>query len=81
MQKELLTRVSVLLAQSHRALDALRECQRKAAGMTGAKQAHYFHETVCPAMDVLRAPVDLLEMICDSTIWPMPTYGDLLFNV
>ena len=81
VQKELLTRVSVLLAQAHRALDALRECQRKAAGMTGAKQAHYFHETVCPAMDVLRAPVDHLEMICDSTIWPMPTYGDLLFNV
>ncbi|MCI6373698.1 MAG: glutamine synthetase III [Clostridiales bacterium] len=81
VQKELLTRVSVLLAQAHRALDALRECQRKAAGMTGAKQAHYFHETVCPAMDVLRAPVDHLEMICDSTIWPMPTYGDLLYNV
>ena len=32
-------------------------------------------------MEVLRAPVDHLEMICDSTIWPMPTYGDLLFNV
>ena len=81
VQKELLTRVSVLLAQAHRALDALRECQRKAAGMTGAKQAHYFHETVCPAMDVLRAPVDHLEMICDSAVWPMPTYGELLFNV
>ena len=81
VQKELLTRVSVLLNQAHRALDALRECQRKAMSMTGVKQAHYFHETVCPAMDVLRAPIDHLEMICDSAVWPMPTYGDLLFNV
>ena len=33
------------------------------------------------AMEVLRAPVDHLEMIVDSTLWPMPTYGELLFNV
>ena len=32
-------------------------------------------------MDVLRAPVDHLEMIVDSRLWPMPTYGDLMFNV
>ena len=27
------------------------------------------------------APVDHLEMIVDSGTWPMPTYGELLFNV
>ena len=32
-------------------------------------------------MDVLRAPVDHLEMIVDSHIWPMPAYDELLFNV
>ena len=45
------------------------------------EQAKFFHETVVPAMDALRAPVDKLEMIVDKEIWPMPSYGDLLFEV
>ena len=32
-------------------------------------------------MDALRAPVDKLEMVVDSDIWPMPTYGELMFEV
>jgi len=32
-------------------------------------------------MDVLRAPVDHLEMIVSGDIWPMPAYDELLFNV
>jgi len=33
------------------------------------------------AMDALRAPVDKLEMIVDKDLWPMPSYGDLIFEV
>jgi len=73
--------VSVLLRQASAALAELRIRQQKAAGMTGQAQARACYEEVCPAMEVLRAPVDHLEMIVDSDIWPMPTYGDLLFNV
>ncbi len=29
----------------------------------------------------LRAPVDKLEMIVDKEMWPMPSYGDLIFEV
>ena len=43
--------------------------------------AHYFHEESVAAMDELRAPVDKLEMIVDKEMWPMPSYGDLLFEV
>jgi len=81
VQRELLTRVSVLLRQVSAALSELKICQQKAAGMTGAAQARAYYEEVCPAMEVLRAPVDHLEMIVGSDLWPMPTYGDLLFNV
>ncbi len=81
VQKELLTRVSVLLRQASSALSELREKQARAAALTGDAQAKFYHEEVCPAMEVLRAPVDHLEMIMDSRLWPMPTYGDLLFNV
>ena len=81
VQKELLTRVNVLLRQVGDALADLRVKQEKAAAFTGAEQARYAHDVICPAMEVLRAPVDHLEMIVDGRLWPMPTYGDLLFNV
>ena len=32
-------------------------------------------------MDALRAPVDELEMIVDKDVWPMPSYGDLIFEL
>ena len=81
VQKELLTRVNVLLRQAGDALADLRVKQEKAAALTGAEQARYAHDVICPAMEVLRAPVDHLEMIVDGRLWPMPTYGNLLFNV
>ena len=81
VQKELLTRVNVLLRQAGDALADLRVKQEKAAALTGAEQARYAHDVICPAMEVLRAPVDHLEMIVDGRLWQMPTYGDLLFNV
>ena len=81
VQKELLTRVNVLLRQAGDALADLRVKQEKAAALTGAEQARYAHDVICPAMEVLCAPVDHLEMIVDGRLWPMPTYGDLLFNV
>ena len=28
-----------------------------------------------------RQPVDKLEMIVDKEMWPMPSYGDLMFEV
>ena len=59
----------------------LRAKQERAAALCGQEQARYAHDVLCPAMEVLRAPVDHLEMIVDGRLWPMPTYGDLLFNV
>lgn len=41
----------------------------------------YFREVVFPAMTELRAPIDELEMIVDEEFWPVPTYGELLFEV
>ena len=32
-------------------------------------------------MHELRAPIDRLELIVDKAIWPVPTYGDLMFEV
>ena len=40
-----------------------------------------FHEKVLPAMAALRTPVDELETIVDSEYWPVPTYGQMMFEV
>ena len=82
VQSELLTEISALLVESKSALKALTEVTEKAAEMEeGEEQARYYHFTVVPAMDALRAPVDKLEMIVDKEAWPMPSYGDLMFEV
>ena len=47
----------------------------------GKEQAAYYRDEVKSAMDALRAPVDKLEMIVDKDLWPMPSYGDLIFEV
>ena len=36
---------------------------------------------IMPAMQDLRDPIDRLELIVDKDIWPVPTYGDLMFEV
>ena len=54
----------------------------KAAEMEeGRDQAVYYRDEVKTAMDELRAPIDKLEMLVDKSMWPMPSYGDLLFEV
>ena len=81
-QTEILTQVSSLLADSKKALAKLQEVTEKAAEMEeGEEQARYYHFTVVQAMAALRSPVDKLEMIVDKEAWPMPSYGDLMFEV
>ncbi len=81
VQRELLTKVTILLKQASAALADLKEKQIRASKLTGETQAKYYYEAVSPAMRVLRAPVDHLEMIVSGKLWPLPTYGELLFNV
>lgn len=82
VQAELLTEVSGLLAESKKALEALKVVTDQAATMEeGEDQARFYHFDVVPAMEALRTPVDTLEMIVDKEAWPMPSYGDLIFEV
>lgn len=82
VQKELLTKSSSLLAQAKAALDNLKAVDAKGMSMEeGKEQAEYFRDTVFTAMGALRAPIDELEMIVDKEYWPVPSYGDMLFEV
>lgn len=82
VQTELLREVSALLAEAKSALKKLTEITEKASAMPeGRDQAVCYRDGVKAAMDELRAPVDKLEMIVDKEMWPMPSYGDLIFEV
>ena len=82
VQTETLKEVSALMAETKAALDKLVKVTGEAAAKEeGEVQATYYHTEVVPAMDALRTPVDKLEMIVDKEAWPMPSYGDLIFEV
>lgn len=82
-QKDLLVEVSAKLSEAQQAMKKLAEETDKALLMTGsmADKANYYHDVVTVAMKDLRRPVDALEMIVDKEAWPMPSYGDMIFEV
>ena len=82
VQRDLLVETSSLLKEAKAALTTLEQVTQEASTKEEGKvQAEYFREQVVPAMETLRIPVDRLEMIVDKEIWPMPSYGDLIFEV
>ena len=82
VQAETLEEITVLLKEARAALARLEEVTAQAAAKEeGPVQANFYHDEVCPAMENLRRPIDKLEMIVDKEAWPMPSYGDLIFEV
>ena len=82
VQLALLNETTELLEEAKAALERLTELDERSAEVSeGEELAHYFHDQVFPAMEALRAPVDKLEMLVDKEVWPMPSYGDLMFEV
>lgn len=81
-QRELLIEVSELLSSSKVALFQLEDKVGKVAYKTCLNdQAIFCKDEVVPAMNALRGFVDKLETLVDKELWPMPTYGDLLFEI
>lgn len=82
VQGELLEEVTSKLTQAKKTLNDLEGRMAQTIEMKSQKElAFFFKDEVMPAMDALRTPVDALEMLVDKEIWPMPTYGDLIFEV
>ena len=46
-----------------------------------ADNAMFYKNEVIGAMNALRADGDALEEICDSAVWPYPSYGEMLFSI
>ncbi len=81
VQNGLYSRIASLLSQ----VDELRRRLEQLADEADGKQdaaavALSFRERVVPVMERLRGAVDALEMLVGRDYWPVPTYGDLMFE-
>ena len=82
VQASLLMDTSKYLEETKIAMTKLQEVIDIAFKMKrGEEQARFYRDEVNTAMEALRKPVDKLEMIVDKSMWPMPSYGDLIFEV
>jgi len=82
VQSSLLNEISGKLVKVHAALKKVEETLAEAGRMKDQKdKAFFFKDEVRVAMGNLRKPVDELEMLVDKEVWPIPSYGDLIFEV
>ncbi|MBQ9416527.1 MAG: glutamine synthetase III [Clostridia bacterium] len=79
VEQDLLNKIIKLQTKSYKALEALKTAETKAVG-SGLKLAAYYKDRVLPAMAQLREPIDELETLMPSEYWPLPTYGEMMFN-
>ncbi len=82
VQAQLLGEVSRKLSDMKRALSGLEEAVSRAGEIGDVREKAFFYKDVVKeAMTGLRKPADELEMLVDKKVWPIPTYGDLIFEV
>ncbi len=74
-------RVSQIVAELEKHIEKLQNAAEKCKNMTQThEKAQFAAETLIPLMDQARQTADNAECVCPSDLWPMPTYGDLLFS-
>ncbi len=82
LERSLVAKLSELNAKAYAATEKLKEEERKAAKIDNAiKKAEAYCGKVIPAMAALRACVDEMEPLTATEYWPLPTYGEMMFNV
>ncbi len=82
VQMEMLKDTQNYLNATKEALKNLIDIHAKGKSIVCEKEkAFFFKDEVMPAMEALRKPVDKLEMLVEKEMWPMPSYGDLMFEV
>ena len=80
--RKILSEVTEGIDKMQDALTALKDELAKAQKISNHKDCAFaYRDHVKTAMDQLRKPADSLEVITDKEYWPIPTYGDLLFEV
>lgn len=81
VQEKLLADITENLKEMFAAISTLEVDIPTAQGLESEAQARYYHDTIFADMNAVREPADRLEMLVAKEDWPMPSYGDLIFEV
>ena len=82
VQSGLLKEISTLLVETQVALKKLQDVTAEASAISEIPvAAKFYKDAVAPAMAKLRVPIDTLEVLVEKELWPVPSYGDLLFEI
>ena len=82
VEKDIIRKLSELNAEAYSTVELLKAEETAAASITDAKErAECYCYRVLPLMSKLRAAVDGMETLTASNLWPVPTYGDMMFRV
>ena len=82
VQETYAKRIAQLTTKSAEGFDSLEKALNDSIHTeNNLERAKLFRDSVAPHMDVLRETCDELECIVPQDLWPIPTYGDLLFTL
>ena len=80
VESKLIQRLSKLNDRIYDAVEKLSQAERKAAGIEKSSvRAMEYQKKVLPCMQALRDLVDEAETLTAADLWPVPTYGEMLF--
>ena len=81
-EEETVLALSELSSKTYAYVKMLESANDEVRSLSCSKdKAEAYRDSVLPIMDELRQAVDSMEKLVPSTIWPYPTYGDILFGV
>ena len=81
-EAETVSTLSALVSDMRAACAKLETQLSETAEMSNiAERAMFFKRDILSDMDTLRSAADSAEALTDRTLWPYPTYGDLLYVV
>ncbi len=81
-EAETVSTLSALVSDMRAACTKLETQLSETAEMSNiAERAMFFKRDILSDMDTLRSAADSAEALTDRTLWPYPTYGDLLYGV
>ena len=82
LEMNMLNRISELSGNMDKAITNLENVlENRGDDEDHLRLAKYYGDEVKDAMNELRTIVDSLELLVDSSYWPLPSYGDILYSV
>jgi glutamine synthetase len=76
---DLLKQINELLIKATNTSNKISKDLENISGKYLSEKAFNYHKYIFKSMKELRTICDELECICPKTVWPFPTYSDILF--